>query len=727
MSDTPRLHRSVTITRRQVGDDEVFYIVKDPRSGTFLRMGEVEVAVLRLLDGRRTFEDVAAALDASGIEVPVDVIVGFVHGLEDRGFVETRLFDPKTFAAEWAMQERARRLTLGRLWGNLTSLKVKLANPQRLFAVMVGPLSFLWTRAFVIWSMAFLALGAAMGIIHREAIIADTASFFLSTTASAGSFASHAVVFYLVFFIVIVIHESAHGLTCTHFGGKITDMGFILFYLQIPGAYCDVTDAYGFEKRSHRLWTTIAGGYTGLILATVGVLLWWVTESGELLNDAGIGLMVVGGPPLLIFNWNPLLRYDGYYILMDLLEAPNLMANSFAYLAYVIKGRILRVSVEPMNVPPRLRRIYIIYGICAFLFMLPFLIFIPIILYVVFTNLLGPGLGSLIGILLAYQVLKKHASKGYATLRYTWLTHRPAVVARMQGAAGRARVGILLLGTAGVLLFGLFGPRFAVRSEALALLEPWERIEVHASSPGFVPVSDVASLALEGRKVRAGDLLVRLADPDLVASLDTARLEAEAMTLDLATLNARGDPSGAAVRFAGLKAVAERVEVLDDRVGKLTLRSPIDGVVLTPLLERRAGGYVKKGETWCVVGVVSRLRARVPLRESDLGAIREGSEAELQVVHEPGRTFSGSVVRLPPGRPPDASRGLLTAGMEAPVFPMSRAEVKGTLDVVVSIDNQEGRLLPGMQARVRVYGDRLTLAGHTARWTRRLLKGKVWW
>ncbi len=729
MSDTPRLHRSITITRRQVGDDEVFYIVKDPRSGTFLRMGEVEASVLRLLDGRRTLPEVAAALDASGVEVPVEVIGDFVHGLEEKGFVETRRFEPAAFAAEWAMQERARRLTLGRLWGTLTTVKVKLANPQRLFAVMVGPLAFLWTRAFVVWSMAFLALGAAMGILHQEAILADTTSFFRSMTESAGSFAGHAEVFYLVFFIVIAVHETAHGLTCTHFGGKVTDMGFILFYLQIPGAYCDVTDAYGFEKRSHRLWTTVAGGYTGLILATVGVLLWWVTEAGDLLNNAGIGLMVIGGPPLLIFNWNPLLRYDGYYILMDLLEAPNLMANSFAYLGYLIKGRIFRVPVEPMNVPPRLRRIYVVYGICAFLFVLPFLIFIPIILYVVFTDLLGPGLGSMIGIVLGYQILKGHASKAYATLRYAWLTHRPAIVAGMQGTAGRVRVGLLLLGSAGALLFGLFGPRFAVRSEALAVLEPWERIEVHASSPGFVPVSSVASLALEGRQVRAGDLLVRLEDPDLAASLDAAQIETDAISLDLATLEARGDPSAAAVRRAGLAAAARRVEVLDDRVEKLTLRSPIDGVVLTPRLDHRAGSYVRRGETWCVVGLTSRLRARVPLRESDLGAIHEGGEAELQVVHEPGRIFTGSVVRLPPGRPPDASRTVLTAGMAAPppAFPRPRAEVKGTLDVVVSIDNQEGLLLPGMQARVRVYGERLTLAGHAARFTRRLLKGKVWW
>ena len=731
MSDTPRLHRSITFTRRQVGDDEVFYIVKDPRSGTFLRMGEVEVAVLRLLDGRRTIPEVRVALDATGYDIPVNVIEDFVQGMADKGFVETRQFDPAAFAYEWAMQERARKLTLGRAWGALTTVKIKLLNPQRLFSAIVGPLGFLWTRAFVIWSLAFLALGAVMGMIHHDAILADTASFFRSTTQSAGAFASHAAMFYLVFFIVIAIHETAHGLTCTHFGGKVTDMGFILFYLQIPGAYCDVTDAYGFESRSQRLWTTVAGGYTGLILATIGVLIWWATTPGDLLNDAAIGLMVVGGPPLLIFNWNPLLRYDGYYILMDLLEAPNLMANSFAYLSHVIKGKILRVPVDPMIVPQRLRRIYVVYGILAFLFLLPFLVFIPIILYVVFTNLLGPGLGSLIGLVLAYQAVKNYASKSYASLRYAWLTHRPRVVASLQGTAGRARAGFLLLGSTAALIFGLFGPRFAIRSEALGVLEPWERVEVHASSPGFVPADDPAALALEGRAVTAGQVLVRLADADLIASLDTARVERESLRVDLASLEASGNPSAAAVRRAGLMAADERVTVLDDRAGKLALRSPIDGVVLTPRLDHKAGGYVKKGETWCVVGVVSRLRARVPLRESDLGAIQEGSDAELQMVHMPDRIFPGHVVRLPPGRPPDARRAVTTAGMgpaaPQPGGPGAGAEVKGTLDVVVAIDNPDGLLLPGMEARVRVYGERLTIVGHVVRWTHRLLKGKVWW
>ncbi len=728
MSAAPRLHPSVSITRRQIGEDEVFYIVKDPRSGTFLRMGEVEVAVLRLLDGRRTWDEVAEALGAAhGYEVTAGVIREFVETLTDKGIVESRRFDPEAFRREWAIQERARRRSLGSLFGSIATIKVKLFNPRRLFDAIVDPLGFLWTRTFFVWSMAFLILGAIMGLLHREEILRDTTASFRAMTASAGTFASHAAVFYIVFFIVVAIHETAHGLTCTRYGGKVSDMGFILFYLQIPGFYCDVTDAYGFEKRSHRLWTTVAGGYTGLILATFGVLIWWATEPGGLVNDAGIALMVVGGPPLLIINWNPLIRYDGYYILMDFLEAPNLMSNSYKYLGYLLKRHVLRVPVDPDDLPaPRLRKVYVVYGICSFLFLAPIIAIIPIIIFYIFSGIVGPEVATIAAVMLGYRILKPRAVKIHETLRYAWLTHRPAVLKSLQGASGRVRGGALAMGAllAGGLL--LFGPRIAVRAEGIVVLEPWTRIEVAAGADGFVPVDPRRIAAYEGDRVDAGQRLVDLANPTLEADHAVTRLEAERLRLDLAALVARGDPSTASVRRAGLRALESREETLADQIARLDVRAPIDGVVLTPRLDLMAGRYLRQGETWCVVGETGRLRARVRLTQTDLGSIRADSEAELKTVHLPGRTFPGRVARLPAGRPPDTAPFVRTAAI-LPAEDQDGPEVRGSLDVVVVFDNSEGLLLPGMQAAVRIYGDRLTPAGHAARWLHRLFKGKVWW
>jgi len=121
---------------------------------------------------------------------------------------------------------------------------------------------------------------------------------------------------------------------------------------------------------------------------------------------------------------------------------------------------------------------------------------------------------------------------------------------------------------------------------------------------------------------------------------------------------------------------------------------------------------------------------RVALTERDIGAIGAGGDAEIKPLHLPGETFRGRVSRMPVGRrsaPPAAapSPPLIQAGA-APIAAAPNP-VMGSLEVEVEVDNTSGMLEPGMSARVRIYGETLTLAGHAARGLCRLFKGKVWW
>ncbi|HEY3174920.1 MAG TPA: efflux RND transporter periplasmic adaptor subunit [Candidatus Polarisedimenticolia bacterium] len=731
MSATPRLARGVTITRRQVGEDEVYYLVREPRGGSFLRMGEIEATVLRLLDGSRTIEEVSRALDLSHeTNVEAQVIEEFIGSMTRKGLVEKRGFDPAAFRQEWLQQARSRRRSLGQLLGTLATFKLHLINPLGLFSRIVGPLSFIWSPAFVVASLALMAVAGVMGFVYSAEVLASSRVFWAGMTSSAAAFASNALLFYVIFFVVIALHELSHGLTCAHFGGKITDMGFILFYLQVPGVYCDITDAYSFEKRSQRLWTTVAGCYSGLVLASFGMILWWATEPGDLLNKAAIVLMLVGGPPVVMFNWNPLLKLDGYYILMDLLEAPNLMDNSRKHLGYLFKSRVLRVPVEPVSVPPRLRTAYVVYGIASIAFIAPFTIYMPVIVYYIFSRLVGEALALPIAAVMAYRMVMVYARKLFETLKYTWLSHRPA---QAGGETGRLRPGMMGAGAAAGLALLAFGPRFAVRAEGTGTLEPLERIEVRAAWPGFVAESGGSgAMPAEGALVRAGDPLVRLENLEVDAGRRSVDLELAALRADLSRLEARREPAQAMMRRSEERALQGDALVLARRVEELTLRAPIAGVVLTPRLQDKLGAYLGSGETWCVIGRIDRLRVRVPLSEKDLGLIDETSEAGVKGPHLPGEIFRGRVTRMPAGRRP-ARPGLqghqpqpVTAAMTATpgegVSPVS-----GSLQVEVEVDNASGLLRPGMTAQVRIYGERMSLAAHALRWAHRLFKGKVWW
>ena len=234
MSAHPRLTRGVTITRRQVSEEEIYYLVRDPGSGSFLRMGEVEAAVLRLLDGSRSLSDVAETLArAHDFHVGVPVIEGFVASLSRRGLIESRGIDPEAFRQEWQKQERARKSSVGQLLGGLTYLKLHLLNPQRLFQWLDARLGFLFTPGFVIASLCLMAAAAVPAILRHEEILTSMSAFWKAGTSSVGSFAAHAAIVYVVFLIVVAVHEGSHGLTCTHFGGKVTDVGLSVIYLQI--------------------------------------------------------------------------------------------------------------------------------------------------------------------------------------------------------------------------------------------------------------------------------------------------------------------------------------------------------------------------------------------------------------------------------------------------------------------------------------------------------------
>ena len=163
--------------------------------------------------------------------------------------------------------------------------------------------------------------------------------------------------------MIIAAHEFAHGLTCKHFGGEVHEIGFLLIYFE-PAFYCNVSDAWLFPEKSRRLWVTFAGGYFEFFLWGLATLAWRVTEPGTWVNWLGLMVMLTSGFKIL-FNVNPLIKLDGYYLLSDYLEIPNLRKRSFAYVKNFLQRLVPGSHVEPIEASPRERRIFLAYGLLA--------------------------------------------------------------------------------------------------------------------------------------------------------------------------------------------------------------------------------------------------------------------------------------------------------------------------------------------------------------------------
>jgi hypothetical protein len=165
-----------------------------------------------------------------------------------------------------------------------------------------------------------------------------------------------------VAFLTVGLHEFAHGLTCRHFGGEVHEIGFLLIYLQ-PALYCNVSDAWLFPEKAKRLWVSFAGPYFELFLWAIAMLTWRVTEPGMFLNQVSLAVVGISGVKTL-FNFNPLIKLDGYYMLSDFLEIPNLRRKSFRSLGALLR-RLAGLPFEIQGETRRERTIYISYGLVA--------------------------------------------------------------------------------------------------------------------------------------------------------------------------------------------------------------------------------------------------------------------------------------------------------------------------------------------------------------------------
>src|SRR5688572_20304907 len=297
---TARLRGDLVQSYQHTGDLSCL-VVKDPHVGRFFRFGEIEGFILGRLGGETTPEQLQKAVeDQFGAALPRETLDQFIAKLGRLGLLDTGEAAP--------LKPPAPR----RVRGNLLYLRFPGLDPDRLLNWLHAKLSFLFTRGFVIFSAAVILFGVAFTIMNWDEIARDIPRLY-----NFGSL----LVMYLTALGVITLHEFAHGLTCKHFGGNVREMGFMLMYFQ-PAFYCNVSDAWLFPNKSQRLWVTFAGAYFELFLWAIATVLWWMTDPETIINFLALAVMSTSAIKSL-FNMNPLIKLDGYYLLSDLLEIPN--------------------------------------------------------------------------------------------------------------------------------------------------------------------------------------------------------------------------------------------------------------------------------------------------------------------------------------------------------------------------------------------------------------------
>jgi putative peptide zinc metalloprotease protein len=627
MNQTPRL-RDDLILVEQTYRGEQTYIVKDPISHKYFRFRPIEVVVMQSLDGQRTIAEASAALVDEGVPVTAAALSGFAHTLDKMGLLDKTLGERTVLELERLRAERRSRQRKPLFRGSIMRMRWSIGDPDALFDRWMPRLRFFFSTPFFI-------ISAVLFLAYLTVLVLKWGDFTAGVVAlyTPSEFTAEKIALILLTTVGIVgIHEVGHGVTCKHFGGKVHEMGAMLIYFN-PAFYCNVNDAWTFPERSARLWVTAAGSWIQLVIAGIAAIVWWAVVPGTALSNIALTAVVVGGGLTVLANANPLIPLDGYYALSDWLEISNLRQRAFKHAGWLVRRKVLRLDVPEPPVAPDERRVLVIYGILAVLYIGTILSVVALTAY----GWISGALGAVAGLLFLAAVLMLMRGK----ILETWRTLKAAVRehgARLRGAPATRKAGIA---AALILLVVLLLPWPITVSGGFTAL-PARGVAIEA--PEDAVVSQV--LVREGMRVSAGAPLLRLRNLELERDAVIAAREADSLARTARIAFAAGDAGRAAMLDAEHRSVAAVAEGLTGRARALTVRALAAGTIVSERPEELLGRHVAAGTPLLLAGESDVPEARVILRGAGASQVRSGQPVRL-ALHD-GRTTTGTVESVAP-------------------------------------------------------------------------------
>ena len=344
--------RADIVFSEQVVEGEKYFILKDPVTRKFFRVKGPEYFIIQNLDGKSQAKEIAERLQRGlNLSVAPEVIQKFVDHLEVQGFLASE----ETSRESVRMVQQANRPKS--LLQKLIFIKLKAFDPNQMLDRLFGRVKFVFSKPFLWFSTVAVVLGVCVTISQWGEF-----SYSLGSLYELSSIAG----IWLTAFWVVSLHEFAHAFTCKLYGGEVREMGFLLLYFQ-PCFYCNLSDAWLFPEKRKKLLVGFSGAYFQIFIWAMATILWRLTDPEVFLSKFAFVTMITSGV-LVLFNFNPLIKLDGYYLLSDYLGIPNLRKKAFHYLGNWFKRDVLRLPVGLPTATAKERKIFFVYGILSMIY-----------------------------------------------------------------------------------------------------------------------------------------------------------------------------------------------------------------------------------------------------------------------------------------------------------------------------------------------------------------------
>jgi len=672
----PRLRRHADIHRHHYGG-ELWYVLQDHATGRFFRFTPIVYYVLGLMDGKLTVQDLwEKAAERFGDDAPTQG--DMIRVLSQLHAADVLICDvPPDTAELFSRYKKTDQSTWKLNLRSPMSLRFPLLDPDRFLS---RTLRFVRPLFSMFGAIAWLVVVAVAGLLAARHWAGLTENMMDQVLAAQNLF-----VMWLVYPFVKAAHELGHAYAVKRWGGEVHEMGVMLLVL-MPVPYVDASSSSAFRDKKQRMMVGAAGMMVELFVSSLALFLWIAVEPG-VVRSVAYNILIMGGISTILFNGNPLLRYDGYYILADVLEIPNLAQRSLQYLGYLIKRHLFGLThLQRPHAAPHEVAWLVGYSVASFAYRL--LIYAGIILFISTKFFI---VGVLLGIWAAFSMVVVPLVK-----KIHYLLFSP----ELREKRGRALTTAGGLSTA-LLLFIFLAPVPSwTRTEGVVWVP--EEALVRAGTTGFVD----RVVAAPDSVVKKGERLIECVDPLLKAEVQVQRAELNALqaryNAEILTLTDRVKAQVTQEEIGHARANLTRSE---ERLRELTIRSLSEGTLVIPRAEDLPGRYVRQGELIAYVLNNERTTVRVVVPQTDVDQIRNRTRrVEVRLAERVSEVVPARITKTTPGaseRLPSTTLG--SSGGGAIAIDPRDSEGTKTLEKVFSVDIELTKPAETVYVNDRVY------------------------